>query len=306
MGREDATARRVLAALRSAHGSARRSDVATTRAETRVLNHLTTTGQVIRVSRGIYALPDTPDDVQTARRASGLLTCVSAARWWNLPLVLPAGGAHVAVPRDRGARRPGDLPTGTVLHRDTRVAASGVALTVPPPVALSHLVRCLPLTDAVAAVDAALRTGLVSRAGLLAQRPSIGGFRFEQVVRVSDGRSQSIAESFVRVGLRARGLTAVPQVMLDGVGRVDLLVEDVVVVELDGYAFHSDRGQFAEDRRRDRVVRSLGLQVLRYTFHDAVRDTARTLDEIAAAVQSTRRGGRPGAAPGPAGHTASR
>lgn len=294
---DEAIARRVLAALRSAHGSARRSDIATTRPQVRALAHLAASGLVVRVSRGVYAVPDAPDDVRTARRASGLLTCVSAARRWNLPLVLPARGTHVAVPRDRGARRPGDLPAGTVVHRDTRVPAAGVALTVPPPVALGHLVRCLPLVDAVAAMDAALRIGLVSRAGLLEQRPSNGALRFAQVVRASDGRSQSIAESFVRVGLRAAGLTAVPQVMLDGVGRVDLLVEDLVVVELDGYAFHSDRAQFAEDRRRDRVVRALGLHALRFTFHDAVHDTARTVAEITAAVEGSRwRQGRGGPA----------
>jgi len=279
----------VLAALRSAGGCARRHELVAGRAAQRALASLTADGRVIRVSRGVYALPDAPADVRTARLASGLLTCRSAAARWGLPLVRQSTVVHVAVPRDRGARRPGDLPPGTVVHREVRVRPSGLALTVPPPVALVHLARCVPAVETVAALDAALRTGLVTRAELAAQLPSRGRFAFGRLLRASDGRSQSIAESFVRVGLRAQGLTGEPQVLLDGVGRVDLLVEGVVVVELDGFAHHSDRTQFGEDRRRDRVVRSLGLHALRFTYRDAVHDTERTVHEIGAAVAAARR-----------------
>jgi len=45
-----------------------------------------------------------------------------------------------------------------------------------------------------------------------------------------------------------------------------------LVVECDGYAFHSDRATFSRDRRRDRVLKGHGYDVLRFAgteiFHD--------------------------------------
>jgi very-short-patch-repair endonuclease len=55
------------------------------------------------------------------------------------------------------------------------------------------------------------------------------------------------------------------------VGWVDLLVEGRLVVEIDGYAYHSSPQQFADDRRRDAALAAMGSQVLRFTWVDAVR-----------------------------------
>lgn len=56
-----------------------------------------------------------------------------------------------------------------------------------------------------------------------------------------------------------------------GVGWVDLLVEGVLVVEIDGLAYHGDAKQFAADRRRDAALVGMGYRVLRFTWLDTVR-----------------------------------
>jgi very-short-patch-repair endonuclease len=53
---------------------------------------------------------------------------------------------------------------------------------------------------------------------------------------------------------------------------VDLVVEWRVVVELDGFAYHSGRREYREDRRRDRALVAQGYAVLRFTYEDVVSD----------------------------------
>ena len=152
-----------------------------------------------------------------------------------------------------------------------------------------HLVRCLPLREVVAVADAALRRGIVSPTELEAERPVAGWAQYERLVRAADRRSQSIGESFARVALIAAGLRVEPQVKLAGVGYVDMIVEGVVVVEVDGFAYHSGRREYREDRRRDRVITVRhGLAELRFSHEDAVYETERLVADVRAAVARYR------------------
>ncbi|WP_242511528.1 DUF559 domain-containing protein [Pengzhenrongella frigida] len=91
-------------------------------------------------------------------------------------------------------------------------------------------------------------------------------------LRQADGRSQSLTETLARLALTRAGLSAEPAVRILGVGWVDLLVAGRIVVELDGFAYHSGRAEYREDRRRDRELVRQGYVVLRFTFEDVVRD----------------------------------
>jgi very-short-patch-repair endonuclease len=83
---------------------------------------------------------------------------------------------------------------------------------------------------------------------------------------MADGRAESGTETIVRCLLTIAGLRVRPQVDIAGVGRVDLLVEDRVVVEVDGREWHDDPGRFAVDRRRD-VRATIGrYRVLRFSW----------------------------------------
>ena len=247
-----------------------------------------------RVARGLYALPGTNPGTIAARRVSGLLTCASAAAVIGLPLLVPPAAVHLALPAHAAAPRVGAVPRGTVLHWDSRIGAHrhDREVLAPLPVALAHVLRCLPAREAICVVDAALNRGLVTVPDLVARRPRSGMVEFDRRVRAADGRSQSIPETFARLALAGAGLRVEPQVLIGGVGAVDLLVEELVVVELDGFAYHGDRVQFREDRRRDRVLQLVGLPVLRFTFDDAVRDVGRMVAEVCSLVRQLRNAGR--------------
>ncbi len=267
--------------LRTADGCLRRSRLVRTPAEGRELRALVDAGAIVRHGQGLYALPGVAQAVVAARRVGGSLTCVSAIAAAGLPLLDGRPQVHVCLPRGRGAPRAGLLPAATVLHWDATVPTTGGRLVAPTGLALTHAIGCLPLREVVAAADAALRTRLVADVADLARhRPRAARARFDRVLRLVDGRSESMPESFLRLGLRAAGLGVEPQVVVDGVGRVDLLVEGVLLVEVDGYAYHSDRRAFREDRRRDRAATLLGPRVLRFTYEDVVHDTARVVHEV--------------------------
>jgi very-short-patch-repair endonuclease len=68
--------------------------------------------------------------------------------------------------------------------------------------------------------------------------------------------------------------------------------QERVIVELDGYAAHSTRGQFGVDRARDRAALVAGWLVLRYTWSDIDRRAARQLRKLLS-ERTPPRSGRP-------------
>lgn len=59
-------------------------------------------------------------------------------------------------------------------------------------------------------------------------------------------------------------------------------------VELDGWAHHSSRRAFMEDRRRDRELMAMGWVVLRFTWDDVAHHRATVLDQLREALQAAR------------------
>ena len=61
-----------------------------------------------------------------------------------------------------------------------------------------------------------------------------------------------------------------------------------VAVEVDGWAWHMTVDRFVGDRQRQNAVVNLGRIVLRFTWHDLVRRPEVVINEIRAALSSTR------------------
>ena len=59
--------------------------------------------------------------------------------------------------------------------------------------------------------------------------------------------------------------------MVEGVGRVDFLVGDRLIIELDGYEFHSDRTEYRNDRARWNRATARGFITLRITAEMILR-----------------------------------
>jgi hypothetical protein len=178
------------------------------------------------------------------------------------------------------------------LSADDRVHRDGLELTTPLRTVLD-LCRSLPLPEAVAVADSALRRGLVTVEELAgaarALPPAVGRGRVAAVVRLVDPWSGSVLESLFRVLLHLAGLPA-PETQLGvrgprgrWIGRVDFAWPSArLVVETDGYAFHADRSSYRADRRRSNALVLAGWRVLRFSWEDVVSAP----DEVVAAVRA--------------------
>ncbi len=275
-------------------GVARRADLekwvsSSGRSLDRRLAQMVAVGDLVRPRRGWYALPGADPALVAAMSVGAALTCVSAAHRWGLPLLTAPSRLHLAVPRTAPGRVRGAVRADTVLHWDHNIDRDGSTLAPWSAIALAHVPRCLPAPEAVAVLDAAAARGLVRMADLRRLRPAHGWADHERVLRLVDPRSQSIGESIARVALVAAGFDVRPQVHLDGVGAVDFLVEGLVVVEIDGFAYHSGRAEFRQDRRRDRAIAvAHGLLELRFAFEDVVHDIPGFVATVRRAVTVAR------------------
>lgn len=67
---------------------------------------------------------------------------------------------------------------------------------------------------------------------------------------------------------------------------VDLVVNECVIIELDGEKYHLNRNAFRTDRARDRISLRRGYATLRYTYWDIFGDNpADLLGDVAAAIK---------------------
>ncbi len=234
-------------------------------------------GVVLRARRGWYTVWSREDSRFAALRLGGRLTglaAIEALGGW----VLRAPRLEAAVPRnaarlrDPRRRRPllDRTRRGIVVHwvgdAHDRDASTGI---VPVLEALRVAIRVESTEAAVAAIDWALRTGAIDSADLAELARSIPG-RVKPRLLEADPRCDSLPESLARTRLRAAGLRVRSQVPVPGAGPIDLLVEGVVALEVDGDEFHRDR--FEHDRRKDLAITAAGMHALRpsarHVFHD--------------------------------------
>jgi very-short-patch-repair endonuclease len=83
---------------------------------------------------------------------------------------------------------------------------------------------------------------------------------------------------------RTNGIAFEPQVFLPGIGRVDFLLNGFLIVEIDGFAFHSKRADMLRDRDRNNSSTVKGYAVLRYMPEHIWFNQQQVLAEIQAAL----------------------
>lgn len=273
----------VVSFLAARHGAARLADL-TARFPRRRVADAVSRGAVERLPGGVHVLPGTPLPVVTAVVHNGALTCVSAVQHHRLAVLVPPDVPHVAVPRSRGDRPSpirDDYPA--VRHRCGGHVGRVIA-TVPE--ALARMLLCVPAAEAMVSIDSALNQGRATLAAVARALPATAPAGCRLVLRLADGRAASPTETLARLALRAAGLHVEVGVPITDVGFVDLLVEGRVVVELDGFAYHSGRREFAADRRRDRELVARGFLVLRFTYGDVVGDPQVVVRAVRAGLSS--------------------
>ncbi|WP_226264621.1 DUF559 domain-containing protein [Demequina sp. TTPB684] len=260
---------RIEAVLAAHHGAMRREDLLICGVSRREIQQAQQRGCVTRPYRGCYALPGASRGAVAAAALRGFPTCVTAFRDWGVPVLDPAPrGAHVAVPRNRGVTRADPrIDADVVVHRGA--ALTGVA-EVDAADVVYHASRCMPRESLLVAVDHLLHRRLLDASRIRCVSPSTTRWLAEE----ANAGAESPPETLARLALRTRGLSVRTQVSFDGIGRVDLMVGDAVVVEVDGRHYHSDPIAFVADRRRDRALQELGFRVLRFAASEVLSDPA--------------------------------
>ena len=245
------------------------------------LRHLTTRrrlrtalaeGEVVRVSRGLYALPDVEDATLAAARLGGVVSHLSAAMRWGWKMKLPPAQPTITVPRRRSGLDVGDVEVHWADLTPEQID-HGVTTRVQTVI---DCARCYDLDVALAIADSAVRAG-VPREELIAAAkasPRTGRAKAIRVVEAADPRSANPFESALKaIAKDVPGLSVEPQQWVGDVGRVDLLDERLrLVIEAESFEFHSSRKSLARDVRRYTGFARLGYVVVRFTWEEVMFD----------------------------------
>jgi very-short-patch-repair endonuclease len=233
-------------------------------------------GELLRPRKAWYVLPQASPTTLKAVRVGGRATCVSALSELGVWVTDPIPRVHVAVhraacqlraARDRDRRQ--TVVGDAVVHwvdtprpRDAR----GSRLLEAPDRALADAIVCLEGEALLATVESVLHRELIdfdTWQTMLARMPSAVR---SQLARASD-RSESGIETYFVTRMRLPGIRVAQQVWI-GRDRVDVLLGDCLVVELDGLAFHESHRDYVRDAR---LVLN-GCYVLHFSSHQVLRD----------------------------------
>ncbi|EMY36155.1 hypothetical protein D477_000600 [Arthrobacter crystallopoietes BAB-32] len=244
-------------------------------------------GRVIRVRSGLLTLPDSDPLVRHAVSNNGLVSCASAVKELGLWGLKDPQQPHLWVPHGRPVAgfRQKDSTVETVRHRGRLVGNKRPGAYAPVLDVVLHALRCRPPLEALVIAESAVIKRKLRRQDLLNHLPGPRNGPFRALLGKIDPTSESPLETIARELFHNVGLRAEPQVHIEGVGRVDLLVERRVIVELDGFDFHWSRSMFRKDRRRNNAAMLSGLQTLRYLYEDLVFEP----DTVVAQVLSLAR-----------------
>lgn len=247
------------------------------------LNRALAEGAMVRIRRGHYGTPQDASAHRAARELGAKLTCVSAAPSYGLWTLVPAQRLHLWV--GHRATPPCALAHGRCRHpQHPWLPVAGLADV------LIHALHCLPELESLVMVQCAVGRGDVSLPFL---RGKLGGNRNSRARSVLDlviPRADSLLEVLANTAFRRAGLHVRRHVEIPGVGEVDFLVEDCLIVETDGKA-HLEPRQVKKDRARNNASQVGGYLVLRFDYDLVVHHPEQMLAQVLAVLELRRRGG---------------
>jgi very-short-patch-repair endonuclease len=206
----------------------------------------------------------------------------SAAAMWEILPAADDDGVEVTVTRGHPRDRP-----GIRIHRSRRLEYSlnaGVPVTTP-----LRTLRDLAATSLTRDLERAIEEAQVRR---LVTRQQVERLRGRSAA-AARGRQPSLTRSEAERRLlrlvRAAQLPPPRTNVRVGHHEVDFLwPHERVIVEVDGFAFHSSRTAFERDRAKDRALHAAGYVVLRITWRQLVDEPEAVVAALAAALAHRR------------------
>lgn len=240
-------------------------------------------GRLRRLRRDRYAIEPVSAEVAEAVRIGGRLSCVSLLVEIGVFVHL-RGALHVHVRPGSSRVRP-PRSKHTVLHWNAWSGDPEPLHAAALADALAQAVRCQQPRAAVATLDSILHHGLMSWDELLCVFDRLPE-RYRTLLALVDPSAESGPETFMRLLLRTLGVAYESQVVLDGVGRVDFLVEGWLIIECDSKEFHQGWEKQVDDRRRDLAAAMKGYITIRPLASDILRRDSALREAVDAVVRS--------------------
>lgn len=268
--------------LRARAGVARTSSFRRAGCTRASLDKALAAGRIVRIRRGIYSLPREAGAYGLALDHNALLTCVSAAASYRLWTLHEPGAVHLS-PGHKAAP-PGTLTHGRCTHPPHPwLPVAGLADV------LIHSLRCLPAVESLVMVQCAAQRGDITVEFLRRKLPGNRNARARAVLDCVIPRADSVLEVLANFHFRRAGLYVRRHVELPGVGEVDFLIEDCLVVETDGSS-HLEPRQVRKDRKRNNATVIGGRLCLRFGYDDVVNHPERMVADVMAVLELCRRG----------------
>jgi len=245
-------------------------------------------GQLLRLRKGYYALPELPAAAAAAERVGGTLAGISALeargvwvpnRVHPLVVAVPPNAHHLRSPTN--ARRA--LGVREVeLHWDAEVVHRFPPYAEPVAQALRRIARQVTAAELFAAFESALHQRLLTAAeqGQLRRAFLRCSPKFEH----ASSSSESGGESLVKFELLDLPIKFRQQVAVEDAGRVDFVLGRRQILEVDGRRFHSGSEEFERDRRRYALASIQGFRTLRFSTMMVDREMPLVLAAIRAAI----------------------
>lgn len=254
-----------------------------------------TSERLRRIHQGVYLVG--PVRAALAREMAAVLACGpcavlshgSAGTCWRVLRIMHGNSVDVIDGEGRH-RRPGiRIHRIRTLRADEITTLEGIPITDPART-LYDLASTVPVRDLERAVAEALARRLTSLsriATVLEHHPrGRGAANLRALLRSGHpALTRSEAEDrFLALVRDARLPSPEVNVVVEG-WEVDFLWRDRgLVVEVDGYTFHSSPSAFERDRQRDSLLAAAGLRVTRLTWKQLTREPVAVIARLAQAL----------------------
>lgn len=262
----DVSSLRADAALRSLGRMARTSELRRLGVAEAELTRAVRAGEVTRPRQGVYALREHGEALAHAASHGGVIGCCAAGALHGLWILDVPAKHHVWLGRAGTPRKICDVCT---IHWDEGHAVVGEL----PPVAtvLLQIAACADEDTFFAALESALRRSLLPP-GDIAWLWSRLPVSMRWLVGFARTDADSGLESLIRLRMHRLGVDMRSQVRVRGVGEVDLVIGDRLIIEADGRANHEQTAERSKDLRRDALAMAQGYTTLRFTYAMIVHD----------------------------------
>lgn len=226
--------------------------------------------------KGVWALPSADPEYLTAIVNNGQLTCASAATRYGLWIKDKPGRLHLATRHCRGR--------GFVRHGGLRLSAENTVPVASVEDTVIHALTCLPDADAISIAQSAIGQFGIPRAMVESEISANYYGNARRLLAMADGLSESVPEISARLLFESEGLKFRRQVRIDGVGRVDFLIGRRLIVEINGYAFHSSREAWRKDMARLNAAQARGYNTLSFAPETIWNNPEHVMAEIRAVL----------------------